>query len=203
MTGLADRGGFMRGLLGILSGLLSLYMLILVVRIILTWFRGSVKIPDFLAKITDPYLNWFKQFTFLRIGYLDLSPIAAIAVLSVFNQILSTLVRFGTISLGIILALVLQIIWSIVSFFIIFLLVVIILRLIAYLTNQNTYGNFWRIVDTISQPVLYRINHILFGGRIVNYMTGIIISVAILAIGYFILRLIYVFIFNILVRFPI
>ena len=193
----------MRGLFNILGAVISVYMLIIVVRIILTWFRGSVKIPDFIARITDPYLDWFRQFTFLRVGYLDISPVAALAVLSVLNQIISTLARFGTISLGIILAMILQVIWSALSFFIVFLLIVLILRLFAYLSSQDIYGAFWRVIDTISQPVLYRINQILFKGRIVNYKTGIIISVAALAIVYLLSRILYGLLFNMLIRLPV
>jgi len=192
----------MQGLLGILSALISVYMLIIIVRILLTWFRGTVQVPDFLAKITDPYLFWFRRFTFLRIGYLDLSPIAAIAVLTVVNQILATLARYGRISLGLILAMVLQVAWSVVSFFIIFLFVIVLLRLFAYITNRNTYSTFWRIIDTISQPVLYRINKILFRGRIVNYRTAIITAAAAMAVAYVVLRIIYMIIFGALVSLP-
>ncbi|MCL2832693.1 MAG: YggT family protein [Treponema sp.] len=192
----------MRGFFGVLGAIVSIYMMVIIVRILLTWFSGSVRIPDLLAKITDPYLNWFRRLTFLRIGYLDLTPIAAIAVLSVVNQVFSTISRYGAITLGLILAMTLQIIWSAVSFFIIFILIIVVLRLIAYLTNRNTYGAFWRVIETISQPVLYRINQIFFKNKIVNYRTGIIISIVILAVGYLVLRLVYSLIFNMLVRLP-
>ena len=168
--------------------LVSIYSMVIIVRIILSWFAGSVRIPDFILKITDPYLDWFRQFRFLRIGYLDLSPIAALGVLSVLSRVLVTLAHYGTIRLGIVLAMVLQIVWSAASFFFIFLIIILILRLIGYLTNQNIYGVFWRMVDTISQPVLYRIKRIIFRKSIVNYLTGIIVSTVVLIAVYFILR---------------
>jgi len=179
----------MRQILYFLSILVSVYMMIMVVRIILTWFRGSVRIPEILARITDPYLNWFRQFKFLRIGYLDISPVAALAVLTILNQALAILAGYGTISIGIILAMILRVIWSIISFFIIIIIVILGLRLFAYLTNQNTYSAFWRTIDTISQPVLYRINRIIFKNRIANFRTSIFISVGILIAVYFILRI--------------
>jgi YggT family protein len=48
------------------------------------------------------------------------------------------------------------------------------------MTNRNTYGTFWRLVDVISQPVLYRITRFFFRNRIINYLSGIIFSIFIL-----------------------
>ena len=174
----------MSGILNIISILISVFMILIIVRIILTWFRGSVRIPDFLLNITDPYLNWFRRLRFLRFGHMDFSPIAAIAVLSIINQIVSILARQGNIRLGIILALFLQIIWSIVSFFLIFMIIILVLRLIAYLSSQNTYGFFWGTIDRISQPILFRISQTLFRGRIINYRASLIFSIIIMAAIY-------------------
>ncbi|MDR2618790.1 MAG: YggT family protein, partial [Treponema sp.] len=151
----------------VLSTFTSVYMLILLVRILLTWFSGISysRAIDVLSRITDPYLNWFRRFPVLRIGYLDLSPVAALAVLSVANRTFAILARYGTISIGIILAMFLQALWSAVSFILGFFILILILRLTAYLTNRNVYSAFWRVIDTISQPLLFRINRILFGNR--------------------------------------
>ena len=174
----------MRSLMNVLSGITSIYMLVIFIRIMLTWFSGiSYGGPLLiLSRLTDPYLNWFRRFRFLRAGNLDLSPIAAISVLSLMNQIFSTLALYGRISLGLILALVLRGLWSAVSFLLGFCAVVLILLLIAYLTSRNIFSSFWRVIDTISQPLLYRINRILFSNRIVHYRTGLISAIAFLAI---------------------
>jgi YggT family protein len=192
----------MQVLMNILSTAASVYMFAIIIRIILTWFRGSVRPPDILCRVTDPYLDWFRRFTFLRIGYMDLSPIAALGVLTVVSQIFSLLARYGKITLGIILAILLQAVWSIVSFFIIFLAIVLVLRLIALLTNQNIYGTFWRVIDTISQPVLYRINRTLFKGRIVDFRAGILVSIGILAVCYAGLSFLVSLLFGVLSRLP-
>ena len=192
----------MRQIMSILSTLTSIYMLVIMVRIILTWFRGTVTVPDFLCRITDPYLNWFRRFG-LRIGYLDISPVIGLAVLSILNLIFGTISRFGSISLGIILAITLQAFWSIASFLLIFIVILMALRLIAYLCNFNTYGGFWRMVDTISQPVLYRINRYLFGGRITNYLHSVIFSVVALVILYLGLRIFVSFLGRLLFSLPV
>jgi len=181
----------MAQIFSILSSLISIYMVIIFIRIILTWFSGTGtgRFQEILAMITDPYLNWFRRFTFLRTGFLDFSPIVALGVLSLINRIFTILAYYNTISIGIILIMILQIVWGIISFFLGFLIIVLVLRLIAYLAKQNLYNPFWRIINTIAQPVLYRINRILFRDRNVNFRTLIIISIVGLGILYVILRL--------------
>jgi len=194
----------MAQLLGILSLLLNIYILIIFVRIILTWFPGfgNSGIINVLAGITDPYLNWFRRFSFLRLGLLDLSPILALGVLSLFNRILAMLASYGRISIGIVLALALQAVWGAVSFIIGFLILVLILRLIAFLLRQNGSNFFWNVIETISQPVLYRINRIFFRNRIVKLLTALLVSIIGLAIIYMALRFLFVFISVTLVRLP-
>ena len=187
-----------------LSFLVSIYMIILFLRIILNWFTGigRSKVQDVLERITDPYLNWFRQFSFLRIGYLDLSPIAAIGVLSLVNRLLNILAYQGKITIGIILALILQAIWSALSFILGFLIIVLALRLAALIFKFNNYHPFWRIVDTVSQPILFRVNRIIFKDRIVNFSAAVIVSMTVLAFIYLVLRILVVFASDMLLRLP-
>jgi YggT family protein len=174
----------MRTLFNILGGLTNLYMLVIFVRIILTWFSGNSygRPMEILCRITDPYLNWFRRIPALRVGFLDLSPIAALAVLSMANRIFATLAYYGVITLGILLAMTLQALWSAFHFLLLFCTAVLVLRLIACLCNIKMYGLFWRIVDTISRPILYRMNRIFFGRRIIRYLNSLVFSIAILAV---------------------
>jgi YggT family protein len=176
----------MRVFMNILAVLTGFYMLLMFIRIILTWFGVSQygRLTGILGRITDPYLLWWHNHIRLRAGVLDLSPIAAMAVLSIAYTIFSFAARSGSIRLGTILAIVLSACWSAGSFILGFLIVVLILRFIAYITNRNTYGTFWRLVDVISQPVLYRITHFFFRNRIINYLSGIVFSVFVLLVLY-------------------
>ncbi|GHV94852.1 hypothetical protein AGMMS50293_11720 [Spirochaetia bacterium] len=186
----------MTTIMNILAGIAGIYSLLIFVRIILTWFgHGNYygRPAELLVSITDPYLEWWRRTLGLRIGFLDLSPIAAMAALSLVQSICTTIARQGRFSLGIILAVTVLAIWSAISFIVGFCFIVVALRFIAYMTNRNIYSPFWRIIDTISQPLLYRINRIIFGKRIVNYLTGIITAAAALAViwtgGRFAIRL--------------
>ena len=179
----------MSQLMGFLSSIVSIYMMIVFFRIILSWFswmRGG-RLQEILAKVTDPYLNWFRRLP-LRVGFLDLSPIVAIAVLSLVNRLFATIALHQRISLGIILMMVLQMAWSMVSFLLIFIMIVFALRFIAYVARFNTYNPFWRIVDNIYQPVSFRINRVLFKNRIVAFRSSCLISLASMGVIYLGLR---------------
>ena len=190
--------------MGFLAFLVNIYMIVIFIRIILTWFSwmGNGKFLEILYRITDPYLNWFRRFPALRVGVLDLSPIVALGVLSLVHRVFSTLAFYGTITLGIILAMILLTAWSAVSFFLGFLIIILVLRLIAHLINHDGTSPFWRIIEGISQPVLYRINRFIFRDRIVNYLSGIIISIVSLGLIYFVLRIIVSILSSMLARLP-
>jgi YggT family protein len=170
--------------MNVLGGITGVYTLLIFIRILLTWFSGARygRPYEILRGLTDPYLNWFRRFPFLQTRVFDLSPIAALAVLSLVNNIFTTIGHYGRITLGFILALALSALWSAASFILGFFIFVLVLRLFAYLTNRDMYGSFWRIVEVISQPVLYRLNRIIFRNRLVNYLTGILSSLGVLVI---------------------
>ena len=68
-----------------LAQFLQIYMLLIVIRVLLTWFRAITwmnQIESFLSPITDPYLNIFRSFI-PPLGGMDLSPILAILVLQI------------------------------------------------------------------------------------------------------------------------
>jgi len=76
-----------------LAQFLNIYLLLIFVRILLTWFptvEWMNQLTSVLSPITDPYLNVFRSFI-PPIGGLDLSPIVAIIVLQVVAQILGSL----------------------------------------------------------------------------------------------------------------
>jgi YggT family protein len=191
--------------MNLLAGLTGLYTILIFIRVMLSWFSGVRygKPAEILCRVTDPYLNFWRGIPGLRAGFLDLSPVAGMALLSLAQNIFSTVANYGRISLGIILAVTLSALWSAASFILGFFIVILVLRFVAYMTNRNIYGAFWRIIDTISQPLLYRVNRIIFGRRLVNYLSGIIAAIlALLALrvgGGFAVRLL----LSLLARLPV
>jgi YggT family protein len=170
--------------MNLLSGAVTLYLILIVIRLLTTWFSGAQygRPLEILCHITDPYLNWFRRFTVLQVGHFDFSPIVAMALLSVANNIFIMLGRYGSIRFGFILAMLISMVWSAVSFLLGFFVIVLSLRLIAYFINANVYSSFWKIIESISQPVLYHINRLLFRHRIVHYRNGLLVSILVLVL---------------------
>ncbi len=76
-----------------LATFLKIYLLLIVVRILLTWFptvNWMNQLTSVLSPITDPYLNVFRSFI-PPIGGLDLSPFLAIIVLQFVGELLGSL----------------------------------------------------------------------------------------------------------------
>jgi YggT family protein len=171
-------------------------MILIFIRVMLTWFssgsRGAYpryggyrsgspygRPYEILCAICDPYLNLFRRFRIFRLGALDFSPIAAMAFLSVLNTLVAALASFGRISLGIILAVLLNALWSAVSFFMGFALLLLALRFIASLTKSTSF--FWLYVERLSDPIIYRVNRLIFRSRIVHHLVSIVVSAVLIA----------------------
>ena len=78
--------------LSVLSRTLEIYSLILLVRVLLSWFPNldwSNPVLGTLSSITDPYLNAFRGLI-PPIGGLDLSAILAFLALSLGQQLLGS-----------------------------------------------------------------------------------------------------------------
>jgi len=174
----------MKLIIGFLATAVSIYSLLIFIRIILSWFSGmfSGGLFKFLTSITDPYLDWWRNRVTLNIGFLDFSAVIGIVVLGIVQRILHSLSVSEVITLGSILSLILMSAWSIASFILGFCIIILILRLIAYLTNSDIYSQFWSIIDSVSQPILYRLNRIFLGNRIGGYLNGIVRSILVLVV---------------------
>ncbi len=165
--------------LRLLSTMILLYILAIFVRIILTWFQGPY--PQgrplyHLTRITDPYLNYFKRFTFLRIGQFDFSPVAALILLSMVSNVLQSLALYGKITIGIILALLVSMVWSAIAFFLVLFLVLIVARIVGMLAGANYTSPLWRTLDLILNPVLIPVSKFFMGGKTTTYLKGLLIG---------------------------
>ena len=83
----------LRQLLNVLVQTLSIYSLILLVRVLLTWFPNldwSNPVLSTVSSITDPYLNAFRGLI-PPLGGLDLSAIVAFLALNLAQQLLGSL----------------------------------------------------------------------------------------------------------------
>ena len=82
-----------------LIAFLNIYFVLLIVRILLSWFQTAewaYQIMAFLSPVTDPYLNIFRSFI-PPIGGIDISAILAIFALQIIQGALATI---PTVAMG-------------------------------------------------------------------------------------------------------
>ncbi|WP_102692739.1 YggT family protein [Rummeliibacillus pycnus] len=71
----------------IINYLFQFYSIALIVYILMSWIPAAYNsaVGRFLAKICDPYLDFFRRFI-PPIGMIDISPIAALLVLNLVQK---------------------------------------------------------------------------------------------------------------------
>ena len=183
-------------LIGFIAQLISIYSMLCFIRIILSWIPqfSYSKFAEFLGKICDPYLNIFRRLP-LHIANLDFSPIIAFIILSGISTILQYIATLQKISLGIILAITFQMIWSAISSILLLFIIILVVRLIVLLMNKDSIG-FWSSLDTMIYKLARPVTKLFFKNKFVNLQTAVIIAL----VSMIILRFLGGFIFTILVN---
>jgi len=194
----------LRPLMQVLAALLSVYMLILFIRILLSWFqpRRLGKVYDIIYRITEPYLKIFRRLKFLHTGRFDFSSLVAIISLVIVENIFLTLATYGRITFGIILALLVRAAWSAGSFILFFYIIIIVVRFFSLVASRNYNAPGWQSLDSMIQPLMFRLNRIIRPKNPMKYTTTLIIMAAILIFGYLILRLFFRFLIGVLAGLP-
>lgn len=169
----------------IITGVLSGYMLLIFLRIIITWFGGSNfgKAYQMISSITDPYLNYFNKFSFLKFGMMDFSPIAGVLLLVIILDILNTISNYGSITLGIILSIILTAVWSAVNFLITFFIILTLIRVITGLINATTKPPIMTTLETILTPITNIVYYKIFKNNNISYMTCLAVTGGLLVIA--------------------
>ena len=165
----------------LLGGIISIYMLLIIIRIVMTWFstQYSNDPRNFLVRICDPYLNYFRKFN-LRLGNVDFSPILAITFLVIVTNILNQIGAHGQITVGILLAVVISSVWHALSSLLTFFIIFIILRLIMLIVSTNTYSPFASGLDSILVPLASRAAGFFVKNAATGYQTNLMILGALL-----------------------
>lgn len=190
-------------ILRIISAFLSLYSLLCLLRIIITWIPNYSysKPADILAQICDPYMNLFRGIKWLRFGSFDFSPALALCILGAGSQLFSSLANGGYINLQMILAMILEIFFLIPSSLIFFLIILFAIRLILIMINRDSYntsGFMANQIDSSISPIIYRIARTFAMGRRITYKAALIISIIALLFLQFALRILLSFILSII-----
>lgn len=191
----------MNVIFGIIATVLTIYSLLCFFRIILTWIpeMSYSKAAQFLAGICDPYMNIFRGIKWLRMGSFDFSPALGLCLLGAFSSLFKMLSNGGMISIGMIIAMGIQIISSIISSLLTFIIIVFAVRLLVILMNRNNYNPssfMLNQLDSSISPLVYKIAKTFTAGRNLTYKTALIISIVSLVAA----NIIFTFISNILIN---
>ena len=136
----------------VLNALLVAYLLLILLRVIMSWFQRSVagRPVALLVRVTEPYLALFRGLRFLRIGPLDLSPMAAILTLAMALDLVGALRDAQRLTLGIFLA---GALWFGVSFVLVLLILLIVLVLAFLAFGRGTGAALVQTLAAVLHPV--------------------------------------------------
>ena len=165
------------------SSALTIYMMVIFVRIMMTWFSGVSygRVYATLASVTDPYLDWFRQNTPIRFGMMDFSPVVGILTLGVAQNVFTQLAIVGRITLGYLLAVTISAIWSVTSFFLTIFLIMAALRLVGMLANLDARGGrLWTVLEQVVNPLLQTVVRPFLRGRFTSYRDSLLIFCGVL-----------------------
>ena len=189
----------------ILSAAVSLYSMLCFFRIILTWvpsFSWS-KPARFLSSLCDPYMNMFRGIKWLRMGSFDFSPALALCLLGALSSVFTMLGNGGTISIGVLLAMAVQVIFSILSSLVVFVIILFAIRLIALLMSGDQGSGFMlNQLDGSISPLVYRIARTFAFGRHLTYRAALITAIVVLIFLQIGLRVAIAIVMNILLMLP-
>jgi YggT family protein len=136
--------------------LFSLYILLIFVRVLFAWLRPNMFNPvvRFVYNLTDPYLKLFAGIRFLRIGYIDLSPILALYLLYLLQELSYRTLYTGYFSVEILTSTIIILLFRFVYFILFIFIIAVGLRLILGIAGPRVNNAFITIVYSISEPVV-------------------------------------------------
>lgn len=168
-------------MLEIIIMLLTLYLFILSFAIIISWFgRDYGRFGDILRAVTRPYLDFFRRFTPIHLGHLELSPLVGFALLYFVLRILDAVRWYGTISLGLVLAVLLVTVWGIAQGAITLLVILMIIRIVTLYMHPKPGSQLVLFLDSILAPILAWVKRGLFRNRPIHARGLLIVTTLIL-----------------------
>lgn len=152
----------MQSVFFILSCILNIYMIVLILRILISWFTVPKphQLLSILSFLTDWYLNIFRRINWLKHGLIDFSPLLAILLLQFFSLLfrylsITSFIAFRTILVSLGLAL-----WNALTALIVFLGLISLLRLILLFLVKRNLPPFVEILDELIEPLVDLLNRI-------------------------------------------
>ncbi len=166
-------------ILSIFTTVIFIYSLLCLFYILMSWIPGLkfTKIGHIITAICEPYMNLFRNLSFLRIGNIDFSPIISLGILSLVSTILGGIVSTGYITFSRILINIIQAIWEIISYILLLFTILTFIRWIVLVFNKGrtSYESGWNQIDLILNKMSYNIAG-TFYKKSMSYQTSLLIT---------------------------
>ena len=136
--------------------LFSIYILLIFVRVIFAWLRPNMFNPvvRFVYNSTNPYLKLFASLKFLRIGALDLTPILALYLLYLIQELTYKVLLTGYFSLEILLSMIIILLFKFIYFILFLFIIAVGLRFIFEIIGIRSNNIFVNIIYSVSEPAV-------------------------------------------------
>ncbi len=196
----------MQAVATILGGILSLYSLAIVIRIVLSWGGiGELKFGSayrIIKSVTDPYLNVFRSIPGLQKGNLDFSPLIAMIILGIASNGLSIFATQGSITLGVFLALITNAIWSVFSFFLMLFILLSVARIVLEYRPSANSIQYIAILDNLLRGPLDKVHSLIFSGKEMEVKTLLMTTAGSFIVLRLILKVLFTWLTQMLVNLP-
>ena len=141
----------------------SIYIILIFIRILFAWLRPSMFNPivRFVYKLTDPYLKLFAGLRFMRIGALDFSPILALYVLYLLQELFYNVILRGHVTPEFVLLLVITLFFRFVYFILFIFIITVALRFIFGFIRFGGNNVVVTAIYSISEPAVRPFRNLL------------------------------------------
>lgn len=149
---------------------------------------SSGGVMDMIGKITDPFIKFFQQVKFMRVGQFDFSVLLAFMSITIVQNILSVYSFTGTISLGIALSIILQSAWrSLGSLILGILIILLIARLVLSYKKTPNSIQYITMLNQWLGKVLDTVHRFVFGGKEISDRTLLYTTLALSVATYIVM----------------
>jgi len=160
----------------------SIYILLIFVRMLFAFLKPNMFNPivRFVYSLTDPYLKIFAGIRFLRIGYLDLTPILALYLLYLLQELSYKVLLTGYFSIEILASTFIMLLFRFVYFILFVFIIAVGLRLIFEIIGKRANNVLVSIVFSVSEPVIKPLRNWLRIRESERFDIHVLISLAVL-----------------------
>ncbi|MDR1296769.1 MAG: YggT family protein [Deltaproteobacteria bacterium] len=186
---------FLYRLSSVLSVAITVYVWLIIIRVLLTWVRPNAQTPfmRYLSAVTDPALILAGRLFPLRLGGLDFSPVVLIIVLNLVGELLVAVLR--CLALGMPMTFIppymgLRLI-AMLQGLVYFLIILMIVRIVLNMVKASPYGVVSMFIYAATEPLLAPLRRWFPSAQGALDVRAVVFTVAAVLINYVVLATLY------------